>query len=62
MTPQEKEPYELMAKNDEIRYTKEVRQDGGGLTIEFFFEVIFFFNTHCFALPSDGRIQFIKSE
>ncbi len=25
MTPQEKEPYETMAKHDELRYMKEVR-------------------------------------
>ncbi len=43
MTPQEKEPYEVLAKNDEIRYTKEVRQDWGGLTTDF---VFIFFNTH----------------
>ncbi len=63
MSAQEKEPYEEMSKIDELRYLEEVRQ-GDGLTMELFCGGLFFLKhsrNHCFALPSDGRIQVIKA-
>ncbi len=45
MSAQEKEPYEEMSKIDELRYLEEVRQ-GDGLTMELFWGVFFFLNTH----------------